>query len=538
MRILFGILLLFLSAFSAMSQPNFNISLEEVTLPNATGLQSFVVGQHNGKWLLLGGRTDGLHRRQPWAAFLAEGNNVMAYVIDPEQLQVWSSPISGLPTTVYEQLQSTNMEFAQRDTVLYIAGGYGYSATAGDHITYPNLVAVNIPAAIQSVMNGSGINNHVHHVVDEAMAVTGGYMGILNDRFYLVCGQYFEGRYNPMGPNMGPGFIQEYTEAIRSFIVNYNGTDLSISNYTEISDPQELHRRDYNMVPQIFVNGDTGFTVFSGVFQHTEDLPWHNTVDVTESGYSVNNSFDQMLSQYHSAHIPIFDEALNEMYTVFFGGMSRYRYDSSTGTLIDDEAVPFVKTISMVTRASDGSMSETNLEIEMPAFLGSGAEFIENENLPYTDEGILNLNAMPQSEPVLVGYIYGGIESSAENIFFINTGTQSWSSDRLFKVFVTAGASTGLEGTEITGQHVFTLETHPNPVSDILNVQLGSSYKTKGVLTLKNLEGKEVLRRPDIVVDPGQIDLEINVGHLPKGNYVIKFTSNAFETVSRVVIGS
>ena len=57
--------------------------LEEVTVPGMPALQSFAWGQHDGQWFLIGGRTDGLHRRQPPFAFLATGNNLSAYVVDP-----------------------------------------------------------------------------------------------------------------------------------------------------------------------------------------------------------------------------------------------------------------------------------------------------------------------------------------------------------------------------------------------------------------------------------------------------------------------
>lgn len=529
-------LLIVAFSFSSFAQVPFDLTIEEVDFPNSPGLQSYVVGEHDGKWLMIGGRTDGLHQRQPFASFQASGNNLMAYVVDPVALQIWSSSITSLPTVLEEQLQSTNMEFVQRDTVLYIAGGYGYSATAADHTTFSNLVAVNVPSAMQSVMNGSGIENHVNYVQDESMAVTGGYMGLLNDRFYLVCGQYFEGRYNPMGPNHGPGFVQNYTEAIRSFDVDYDGSTVSIQNLSEIIDTQELHRRDYNMVPQIFHNGDTGFTVFSGVFQHDVDLPWHNTVDVTANGYTVNDNFDQMLSQYHSANLPIYDANVNEMHTLFFGGMSRYQYDVNSGNLLDDPDVPFVKTISLVTRASDGSMTELDLDLKMPAFLGSGAEFIPDHNAPYMETGILNLSAMPQNQQVLVGYIYGGIESSAENIFFINTGTQSWASDRLLKIYITAGESLSIGATPISGEHVFTLNPHPNPAVNELNVELISTYATKGELSLIDTKGQVVMKIGDLKVGPVTSTQQMNVTDLPAGNYFVKFSNGAFESSSRVVI--
>ena len=535
MRYILSSLLVF-HAFVGIAQTDFNLTIEEVTLPNAPGLQSYANGQHAGKWLLVGGRKDGLHRRQPFAAFLAADNNVMAYVVDPITLEVWSSAISSLPTAVAEQLQSTNLEFVQRDTVLYIAGGYGYSATQGDHITHARLTAINVPATIDAIITGGSINNHVRSTSDLNMAVTGGYMHLLNDRFYLVCGQYFEGRYNPMGPNQGPGFIQQYTEAIRSFDVVDNGTSLVITNYTETVDAANLHRRDYNMVPQVFPNGDAGFTVFSGVFQPDADLPWHNTVDITANGYTVNNSFNQMLSQYHSAHLPIYNATTNAMHTLFFGGMSRYHYDAQSGNLIDDQAVPFVKTISLVSRQANGVMEEIDLDLDMPALLGSGAEFIALESAPYLSNGILDLANLPSGAPTLVGHIFGGIESSAENIFFVNDGTQSWASTRLFRVFIAPEAATSIKGTALSGNEIFEVETYPNPVLEKLTVKITSPYPTSGTLQLVDTNGKVVFSTTMKLESAVLQETIIDCGKLAPGNYIVKFDNSAFVSEAKVVV--
>lgn len=529
------LLALSLTTYSVFGQNNFNLSIQEVNLPNAPGLQSFVVGQHDGKWLLLGGRTEGLHQRQPWASFQANDNNTMVYVVDPVGLEVWSSSISDLPTPIFEQLQSTNMEFSQRDTVLYITGGYGYSATANDHITHPYLTAVNIPSAMDAVMNGSGIAPHVRYLNDDRVAITGGYMDILNNVFYSVGGQLFEGRYNPMGPNNGPGFTQVYTESIKKFEVIDDGSSLSIANYTETVDAANLHRRDYNMVPQIFPNGDDGFTAFSGVFRPDADLPWHNSVDITEAGYTVNNDFDQLLSQYHSAHLPIYDQANNEMHTLFFGGMSRYYYDQN-GTLVDDEEVPFVKTISLVSRDANGDMTEQRLELEMPAFLGSGAEFMPLETVDYIQDEILNLNSLTAGQETLVGYIFGGIESTAENIFFINDGTQSSASTRMFEVYITASSSTGIEGTPIAGDDVFRLQVFPNPTDTQATACLMSKYLTSGKLEVFNATGQLVNTIAVENIHNTHKHFDLGLEGAKSGNYIVTFSNNTFSTSKTLVI--
>ena len=521
--------------FGSSAQTNFDLTIQEVNLPNAPGLQSYVVGQHDGNWLILGGRTDGLHRRQPWASFLAEDNNTRAYVIDPENLQVWSTSTSNLPTPIFEQLQSTNMEFVQRDTVLYITGGYGYSATAGDHITHPYLTAVNVPSAVQSIINGNGIENSMRYLNDDRIAITGGYMHVLDNVFYSVGGQRFEGRYNPMGPDHGPGFTQVYTEAIKKFNILDDGNTLTLSNYTETVDAANLHRRDYNLVPQIFPNGESGFTAFSGVFRPDVDLPWHNSVDITESGYTVNNDFDQLLNQYHSAHLPIYDQASNEMHTLFFGGIGRYYYDEN-GTLIDDEEVPFVKTISLVTRDANGDMVEQSLQLQMPAFLGSGAEFIPIETVDYQNGEILNLNSLTIGEQTLVGHIFGGIESSEANIFFINDGTQSEASSRLFEVYITASSSTGMDGIRINGKDVFDLQVFPNPADTQVTACLMSKYPTSGKIEVFNASGQlmQTIDVDEIYLTHKHFDLELD--NLVSGTYLVRFSNNKFSTSRSLII--
>ena len=65
-------LLLQLSLIGQSTFP-FDVVLEPLTITNLPGMQSYAAAQHNGKWLIIGGRIDGLHQRQPWQAFNARG---------------------------------------------------------------------------------------------------------------------------------------------------------------------------------------------------------------------------------------------------------------------------------------------------------------------------------------------------------------------------------------------------------------------------------------------------------------------------------
>ncbi|HMQ69990.1 MAG TPA: T9SS C-terminal target domain-containing protein [Ignavibacteria bacterium] len=431
-KILIILFIAFTFSCTAQTTP-FQVVIEPISISGLGGIQAFSWGQHDGKWLIIGGRLDGLHRRQPFASFNDEGQNNQLIVVDPEAGQKWSASLSSLPVDIREQLSSTNMEFYQEGDYLYLAGGYGYSESYGDHITYPFLSAVNVPEVINAIINDISFAANFRQISDTVFGVTGGYLNKINNTFYLTGGQVFMGRYNPMGPNHGPGFLQEYTNAIRKFIISDNGVTLTVTHLSETIDTKHLHRRDLNVVPQIMPSGQEGLTAFSGVFQVGVDLPFLNCVNIDSAGYEVNNSFSQYYNNYHCAHIPLYSAENNEMHTVFFGGIAQY-YDS-LGIMVRDKNVPFVKTIARVTRDGSGTMTEYKLPVEMPSLLGAGSEFIPAENLPRNNNGVFKLDDF-SAERTLAGYIYGGISSSEANIFFSNDGTQSSASSQIFKVYI------------------------------------------------------------------------------------------------------
>jgi len=167
-----------LSALNNYAQTPFTVEIEPLVIAGAPGLHSFAFGKtSNNKWVFVGGRIDGLHQRQPFAAFLASSNNTNIYVIDPASKQVWSTSLNTLPASVYEQLQSTNQEFYQRGNTLYVIGGYGYSATQSDHVTYNKLTAIDIDAVANAVINNQSITTFFRQITNTNFAVTGGQLG-------------------------------------------------------------------------------------------------------------------------------------------------------------------------------------------------------------------------------------------------------------------------------------------------------------------------------------------------------------------------
>jgi hypothetical protein len=487
LSIIAGLFIFSLSVFSQTTP--FNIYIEPMNISGLGGLQAYAFGQHNGKWLVFGGRLDGLHRRQPFASFDVAGNNNQLIVIDPVTQQKWSAPLTSLSVGLQEQLSSTNMEFHQVGKYLYVIGGYGYNNASAARKTFDNLTAIDVPSVINAIISATPLSSFFRQISDPQFAVTGGHLKKINNTFYLIGGNKFDGNYNPMGHAT---YTQVYTDAIRKFNIADNGKTLVVIHLPTIMDAANLHRRDYNAVPQILPNGAEGITAFSGVFQPTVDLPFLNCVNIDSITYSVNNTFQQYYNHYHCAVLPLYSASNNEMHNVFFGGIAQF-YDNS-GVLVQDNNVPFVNTIARVTRNSVGTMAEYKLPVEMPALLGAGAEFIPNQSVPQFNNEVLKLDDFT-ADSTLVGYIYGGISSTAANIFFTNTGTQSSASSQIFKVYVIKNSIVGVHNLNEQSIGTLKLQVFPNPNNGDFVVKFFLNKMSETKLSLYSIDGKIIEER-------------------------------------------
>ena len=187
------------------------------------------------------------------------------------------------------------------------------------------------------------------------------------------------------------------------------------------------------------------------------------------------------------------------MHNVFFGGIAQY-YESM-GVLIQDNNVPFVKTIARVTRDSKGIMSEYKLPVEMPSLLGAGAEFIIVPNVSIYQNEVIKLDEL-SDDSTLVGYIYGGISSTGANIFFTNTGTQSSASSQIFKVYVSKDKTSHLHQLNKQSTSTLKLQVSPNPNNGNFVVTFNLTQLSKVKITLYNTEGKKIEEKTlnDVVI--------------------------------------
>jgi hypothetical protein len=205
--------------------------------------------------------------------------------------------------------------------------------------------------------------------------------------------------------------------------------------------------------------------------------------------------------------------------------------------LVQDNDVPFVKTIARVTRTADGRMTEYKLPVEMPGYLGASAEFILDPDVPRDEYGIIRMDELP-AERTLLGYIFGGIESSAPNIFWINTGTESIATPAIFKVYITTSPVTSVDRVNAQSLNGLQLQVYPNPTEGLMTLRFRIDDPGPTRLLVTDAQGKQLLSE-DItpLIVRGENVLQRTCQHLKPGMVcMVSVQHDGRQVTQRVVV--
>ena len=466
---------LFLFVKITNAQTGYHLTFVKDTIQGAPALHSGVCVSYNGKWIFIGGRTNGLHGFQPPFAFPTSGRNELIYVVDPQLNQTWQSTATVFPDSIFEAICSSNMEYFLDDSILYIVGGYGWKNSSADFVTFPTLTSVNVELLINKIQNNQSITGLFHQTSDSLLAVTGGHLVKMNAWFYLVFGHRFDGTYAATATGI---YIQTYTEQIRKFSFNHFSTYDQVTFIHAATDTTLYHRRDYNLTPQIFPDGSFGYTAFSGVFQKGINQPFFTTMNVQNDTGIINTAFNQQLANYHCAVLPAFDSVNNKMHSWFFGGMAMYHIDTTNGQMVSDTAVPFVKTISRVTRDGAGVMSEALENFSMHDYEGSNACIIwKKDSIELASNEVLRLDKL--THQTQVAWMVGGIVSPEPNISTTDPSS-SFASPFIYKIFISPDSIAGLNKII---EAPCLMRIAPNPSNQVFNFEL-YKYNTNAAVSL------------------------------------------------------
>ena len=436
----------------------------------APRLQSFVSAQWDGKWIFIAGRTGGYHGvGQGDVDFPLTKANQRIWVIEPAAsgpAKVFSFPVADLPpslSAVKEQWVSTNLLHFQDKDTLYLVGGYGQNS-AGEMVTYPLVSSVNLPALVQSVMNGKDtFSKTIAWAESPLVQSTGGELVKLDDGFfYLIGGHVFMGTYRGFeaaDEKNTPKASQTYLGEIRKLrITTAKPGTLAVSLEKSFPDP-EFARRDLNAGLTILADGKSlGAAVYGGVFTK-DQLSFTHPIYIAGAVPKVDDSFEQKMSAYACATMLIFDPESSGMYTTFFGGISRWRWSDAKRQFVQApvlgdktrqtnylDGMPWIDEISTLVRSKGKTTEFVQQDNRLPGYLGTNAVFLPAAGLKKIreDAEIFDLRQF-RGKRVFAGYIYGGIRAfpkqfpyTGEAPDYTSGNVPTKPNDMILKVYVTA----------------------------------------------------------------------------------------------------
>ncbi len=431
----------------------FKVSIEQAEFTLPSGIQSYVSGIYKGKWVLLAGRTNGLHGFDNFDNFPPLKQNTVVYVVDPKTGIVKSKslydPTANLTQAQIDTLSVTSSQAYQKGKYLYMTGGYGIDTASGLFSTKDTLTAIDLKGLIHWVSSpsqGETASKHIRQIRDPIFRITGGYMDrSVYDLTLLVFGQDFQGAYTPNSNGI-------YSKQVRRFKIRDNGSELSV----KIKDSAPLlpndffRRRDLNIVPvmqKFYGLPLPGYVAFSGVFTE-QGGAWTVPVFINYRGNpsmedpARPSTFKQGMNNYVCPTVGMFSEDDGYMYVVMLGGISFGYFQN--GVFATDPELPFINQVTTVRLNKQGLYEQFIMDAEYPVIastgsnpgntllFGAAASFFPKGNLSVYRNGVIKFDRLPQRRK-LVGYIVGGIMSTLPNTM---TRSDSTASPYVFKVYI------------------------------------------------------------------------------------------------------
>lgn len=440
----------------------YRIKIEKADFSLPAGVHSFAWAEYDGKWLILAGRTNGMHgfNSPPYTRatenFPSTKQNHMVFVVDPKTKTTAYRSLADyrgtkLKPEQVETLLVTSPQSYQAGSKLYMTGGYGVNYRTGKFETKDTLTSIDIPGLMKWVtadpQSQETAAKHIQQIHDPAFKVTGGSMAkIGNHPTLLIFGQNFAGQYDPATSN------GSYTEQVRIFKIENSGNSLSAS----IKDPKpenpdpNFRRRDLNVLPIVHYNEKgvlkQSLVALSGVFTEEGGI-WTVPVEINAEGQAFmanpnrTSSFKQGMNNYTSATVGLFSEKTGEMQNILMGGISYKFYED--GHFKADPLLPFINQITSVNIDAEGNYQQFLMNQEYPLIpvtsgpnkgqnlrFGAGAQLFLPEDLPTFANGVIKLDQL-QGDSNLIGYIVGGIQSEVPNT---QTMLDSSASNYIFRV--------------------------------------------------------------------------------------------------------
>lgn len=410
-------------------------------------LQSFVLATANDTWLMFAGRTNGMHKFADYEkkSFPPKLFNHTIFVCDASKCD--SMPITSIPMPYRSMFRATNLQHLQEGNDLYITGGYGesFDASLPDKErwdTYSFIAKIDVAAMIAAVQakDAKALNASMTFGQHDAVRATGGELFKMGDYFYLTVGHKYSDLFGKGNQT------QVYLDAVHRFTVSESGGELTIGNFTKITDgfpddSTQFRRRDLPVAKTLRLVGgqlEPAITLYAGVFTTkptkikglTSQGPFTNPIHIYQDGsHALDATYAQTFNVYACANFVVYDANSSTVHTTLLGGIGD-----------NTKKVGFTKNVLTINQSLDkGKITTETTQASMTTTNHFGAEanmILANGNKVAGSNSVFDISSMKSGDVLNIGSFYGGIEAITANPGGYGAGL-SGASSKVFKVSIT-----------------------------------------------------------------------------------------------------
>lgn len=193
--------------------------------PTLENMSGYAVGQYEDYLMVFGG----IIQSESTELYEEDFPNLEILLIDFKRERASAYTNSQLDGALGEQMSATGLSYYQQGNTLYLLGGYGYSESQNQYITFPYITAIDLEATLKALLEGKNPVANFYQICDDRLAIFDGKLDYNGEEFFLINGKTAY-MLRPFSEN--PRYVeQKLQNEARTFKLSGEGPELELEGF-------------------------------------------------------------------------------------------------------------------------------------------------------------------------------------------------------------------------------------------------------------------------------------------------------------------
>jgi hypothetical protein len=153
--------------------------------PTLEDMYGYAIGEYEDYLMVFGGSI----RSQQTEQYRQDFPNLDILLIDFKRQRASAYTNGQLEGALGEQMGATGLSYYQQGNTLFLIGGYGYSESQNQYVTFPYITAIDLKATLSALLEGKNPVASFYQICDERLAIFDGTLDYNGEEFFLINGK-------------------------------------------------------------------------------------------------------------------------------------------------------------------------------------------------------------------------------------------------------------------------------------------------------------------------------------------------------------